>query len=164
MSYLALDWVKAGWTRWFLTLEPIVTFLTLALAFITAWIWHRAQTIAVTGYREKRKQKLRWLSLLWILYCLQHYIQVCESHSNFLYPDRGLLGKCGGIHFHSSHTGGRCWDSGTSDTPLFGGHNCRRRSGPRDRNTGRAGTVWEGRTLPGGLHRNRHHIFHNESL
>lgn len=165
MSYLALDWVKAGRTCWFVTFESIVTFLTLALSFIIAWIWHRTLSVAVTSYKEK-KAKLRWLSLLWITSLVQSaaYIQACDNYSIFPYLDMALWGNCGSIHRHSSHTWGRCCDSGTSDTPLFGGHSYRQCSGPRGHNIGKAGTVWEGRTLPEGLHRNRHHRFRNESL
>ncbi len=84
-SYLVLDWVKAGRTCWFVTLESIVTFLTLALSFIIACIWHRTLSVAVTSYREKRA-KLRGLLLLWILHftslfslLTRHILTLCQD-------------------------------------------------------------------------------------
>lgn len=67
MSYLALDWVKAGRTCWFVTLKSVVTLLTLALSFTVAWIWHRTLSVTVTSYRETGAEQ-RWLSLLCILH------------------------------------------------------------------------------------------------
>ncbi len=87
-SYLVLDWVKAGRTCWFVTLESIVTFLTLALSFIIACIWHRTLSVAVASYREKRA-KLRGL-LLFMDFAFHFFI--LTPNSSHIDASLGLFG------------------------------------------------------------------------